>query len=187
MTGRSPFRPLCRRTVASKGFCTPAELQPTSAGARWGRSRSFGLAPGASDRRAENPLRARKSAKQSPRRTSVRYWEPSWSGVRAAEGARLEIAWAGSTCLEGSNPSHSVSTAIRVPFRRVPGRIAQRESARFTRGRSLVQSQVRPSPRSPCPPRSLRVRSERCSSQSAPGATRGSPFSPECGRNGFRR
>ena len=26
-----------------------------------------------------------------------------------------------------------------------PGRIAQRESARFTRGRSLVQSQVRPS------------------------------------------
>ncbi len=26
-----------------------------------------------------------------------------------------------------------------------PGRIAQRESARFTRGRSLVRSQVRPS------------------------------------------
>ena len=31
------------------------------------------------------------------------------SGVRAAEGARLEIAWAGLTRLEGSNPSHSVS------------------------------------------------------------------------------
>ena len=27
---------------------------------------------------------------------------------------------------------------------RTPGRIAQRESARFTRGRSLVRSQVRP-------------------------------------------
>ena len=32
----------------------------------------------------------------------------SGSGVRAAEGARLEIAWAGLTRLEGSNPSHSV-------------------------------------------------------------------------------
>ena len=38
---------------------------------------------------------------------------PAGSGVRAAEGARLEIAWAGSTRLEGSNPSHSVSTSRR--------------------------------------------------------------------------
>jgi hypothetical protein len=77
------------------------------------------------------------------------------SGVRAAEGARLEIAWAGLTRLEGSNPSHSVSRApgrgAPLAFRGVPGRIAQRESARFTRGRSLVQSQVRPSPAVPVP------------------------------------
>ena len=31
MTGRPPFRPLCRRTVSSKGSCTSAKLQPTSA------------------------------------------------------------------------------------------------------------------------------------------------------------
>jgi hypothetical protein len=31
-----------------------------------------------------------------------------------------------------------------------PGRIAQRESARFTRGRSLVRSQVRPSASRAC-------------------------------------
>ena len=42
----------------------------------------------------------------------MRYFEPSWSGVRVAEGARLEIAWAGSTCLEGSNPSHSVPVGV---------------------------------------------------------------------------
>jgi hypothetical protein len=43
-----------------------------------------------------------------------------WSGVRAAEGARLEIVWAGLTRLEGSNPSHSVaqrSSAARASSR----------------------------------------------------------------------
>src|SRR4029453_18518919 len=39
------------------------------------------------------------------------------------------------------------AAALSIPSRRrglSPGRIAQRESARFTRGRSLVRSQVRP-------------------------------------------
>ena len=65
----------------------------------------------ASDARDEKPLAAGKAAKRLPNRTSMRYWETAWSGVRAAEGARLEIAWAGLTRLEGSNPSHSVSAS----------------------------------------------------------------------------
>ena len=40
------------------------------------------------------------------------------SGVRAAEGARLEIVWAGLTRLEGSNPSHSVNGAAASLARR---------------------------------------------------------------------
>jgi hypothetical protein len=147
MTERLPFRPLCLRTVASKGVCTPAKLQPTAAGARC-KGEATGPAPaGASNRPCEKALRAGKASNLCPSRASVRYWQAAWSGVRAAEGARLEIAWAGSTRLEGSNPSHSAS----IPGR--PGRIAQRESARFTRGRSLVQSQVRPSPGTAYPSR----------------------------------
>jgi hypothetical protein len=51
----------------------------------------------------------------------------AWSGVRAAEGARLEIAWAGLTRLEGSNPSHSVRrgagpAAMQRPSASIPGR-----------------------------------------------------------------
>jgi hypothetical protein len=53
------------------------------------------------------------------------------SGVRAAEGARLEIAWAGSTRLEGSNPSHSVSENVARGLRwnRYSTACAQRSSA----------------------------------------------------------
>ena len=115
MTERLPFRPLCLRTVASKGVCTPAKLQPTAAGARC-KGEATGPAPaGASDRHGGKPLRAGKASNSYPSRACVRYWEPAWSGVRAAEGARLEIAWAGSTRLEGSNPSHSASIPGRCP------------------------------------------------------------------------
>jgi hypothetical protein len=52
-----------------------------------------------------------------------------WSGVRAAEGARLEIVWAGLTRLEGSNPSHSVARWLeagsRAGWRRVSASISR--------------------------------------------------------------
>ena len=120
MTERLPFRPLCLRTVASKGFCTPAKLQPTSAGARCKGEATGTPPPDASDARCEKPLGAGKSAKRLPDHASVRYWETAWSGVRAAEGARLEIAWAGLTRLEGSNPSHSVRRGARGAGRKRP-------------------------------------------------------------------
>jgi hypothetical protein len=76
MTERPPFRPLYRRTVASKGFCTSAKLQPTSAGARC-KAEAMGSTPsGASDRKREKPLYARKASNWCPRRTSVRYCGP---------------------------------------------------------------------------------------------------------------
>jgi hypothetical protein len=74
-TERLPFRPLCTRTVASKGFCTPVELQPTSAGARC-KAEATGHPPRcASARSRKKSLGAGKALTGSARRTSVRYWE----------------------------------------------------------------------------------------------------------------
>ena len=114
MTERLPFRPLCLRTVASKGFCTPAELQPTSAGARCKGEATALPWPAQVPASPQKPLAAGKAL---PGHSGA-----TWSGVRAAEGARLEIVWAGLTRLEGSNPSHSV--ARRANRERAPARAA---------------------------------------------------------------
>src|SRR6185437_6839045 len=75
MTERLPVRPPCLRTVASKGVCTPAKLQPTAAGARCkGEARGPAL-PGASDRHREKALGARKMSNRYPKWASVRYWD----------------------------------------------------------------------------------------------------------------
>jgi hypothetical protein len=73
VTERLPFRPLCKRTVASKGFCTSAELQPTSTDARC-KGEVTGPPPcDASGSGGEKVARSGKSADGSPGRTSVRY------------------------------------------------------------------------------------------------------------------
>ena len=77
VTGRPPFRPLHRRTVSSKGSCTSAGLQPTSA------------APGARrnvcDRGAR---RASGSGEKNPRRAE-KFSSALWPGASDAEPATL--------------------------------------------------------------------------------------------------
>jgi hypothetical protein len=76
MTERLPFRPLCLRTVTSKGVRTPAKLQPTSTGARCKGEAMGPGPPGASDGDSGKALVARKMANRLPISTSVRYWDP---------------------------------------------------------------------------------------------------------------
>ena len=102
--------------------CLERRLYPCKASTYCGwrsvQGGSYGTAPaGASDRDAEKRNEREKRPTGGPSRSPVRYWDPAGSGVRAAEGARLEIAWAGLTRLEGSNPSHSVRGAPAQPER----------------------------------------------------------------------
>ena len=94
--------------------CLERLLYPCGASTYFGwrsvQGGSYGTAPvGRKRPPAENRNEREKLPSGWPPRHLRAILGPAGSGVRAAEGARLEIAWAGLTRLEGSNPSHSVS------------------------------------------------------------------------------
>ena len=97
--------------------CLERLLYPCKASTYFGwrsvQGGSYGTGP---CRRKRPPIAKKRSEREKLRRGSAAtdlraILGTAWSGVRAAEGARLEIAWAGLTRLEGSNPSHSVRGA----------------------------------------------------------------------------
>ena len=99
--------------------CLERRLYPCKASTYCGWRSVQGGSYGTGTRGASTPRRKTATSGKSVQLVSVSslraILEPAWSGVRAAEGARLEIAWAGSTRLEGSNPSHSASIPGRSP------------------------------------------------------------------------
>ena len=112
--------------------CLERRLYPCGASTYFGwrsvQGGSYGTGPSERKRpRSRKSARSEKNVEPVTEQHLRAILGSAWSGVRAAEGARLEIAWAGLTRLEGSNPSHSVSTGARRvapqrPSASIPGR-----------------------------------------------------------------
>ena len=148
-TGRRSPTTACR--VIPRAGRSARSRAPSSCGLSGGRSRrrlrsgetaapereSLALLPSGPD--AVRMLPVRGTRPSTPRARSLIPLKPPSDGVRSR--------WSGCR-VQGTANSPPSATGQKEPSSAAilssPGRIAQRESARFTRERSLVQSQVRP-------------------------------------------